>query len=206
MEGIGSGVLRIGTTAPNFSARSTAGQVVLSDYRGSWVLLASHPGDFTPVCTSEFVALAQRQAEFERMGCHILALSVDSLFAHLAWIRLIKEATGTEVHFPLIEDPTLEIARAYGMVDAEASDASTVRASFLIDPAGVIRLITFYPANVGRSVDETLRALAALQAADREDRLCPADWHPGAPTMPQPTMDNAGVLGSGLTDWFYNKN
>ncbi|MFA6218378.1 MAG: peroxiredoxin [Erythrobacter sp.] len=206
MDGNRGGVLRIGTSAPNFTARSTAGQLVLSDLRGSWVLLASHPGDFTPVCTSEFVALARHQAEFERLGCQILALSVDSLFAHLAWIRLIKQATGAEVRFPIIEDPTLEIARAYGMVDSEAHDASSVRASFFIDPAGVIRLITYYPATVGRSVDEMLRTLAALQTTDREGRLCPSDWRPGDATMPQPALDGSDVLRAGLTDWFYAKD
>lgn len=206
MDNTGGGLLRIGASAPNFTARSTTGQVVLSDFRGSWVLLASHPGDFTPVCTSEFVAFARHQEEFERLGCQVLALSVDSLFAHLAWIRLIKEATGTEVRFPIIEDPTLEIARAYGMVDSEAHDASTVRASFFIDPAGVIRLITFYPATVGRSVDEMLRTLVALQTTDREGRLCPSDWRPGDPTLPPPVLDSSAVLRAGITDWFYSND
>lgn len=195
--------LRIGDMAPDFSARSTAGEVRLSAFRGRWLILFSHPADFTPVCTSEFVALAQTSREFEQRSCALMALSVDSLFSHFAWLRLIRDRFGVEVRFPIIEDPTMVICRAYGMVAPDDHDSATVRTTFFIDPLGVIRAMTCYPANVGRSTAEMLRTLDALQAVDTAGALAPANWKPGEPLLEQPdvTLD-ALFSAEGQADWF----
>lgn len=195
--------LRIGDLAPDFSARSTAGDVRLSDYRGRWLILFSHPADFTPVCTTEFVALASNAAEFEQRKCALMALSVDSLFAHFAWLRVIRDRFAVEVRFPIVEDPTLVIGRAYGMVASGDADSGTVRTTFFIDPRGVIRAMTCYPANVGRSSAEMLRVLDALQAVDAHDALAPANWQPGEALLAQPQATLDDVYGAaGETDWF----
>ncbi|RIV89541.1 peroxiredoxin [Aurantiacibacter xanthus] len=170
--------LRIGDPAPDFTARSTAGPVRLADFRQSWLILFSHPADFTPVCTTEFVALARAAEDFAKRDCALMALSVDSLFSHFAWLRMIRDRTGVEVRFPIIEDPTMVIARAYGMVGAEDADSGAVRTTFFIDPAGTIRAMTCYPTNVGRSIPEMLRILDALQAVGK-DQLAPANWQQG---------------------------
>lgn len=202
--------LRIGQTAPNFSARATTGPFSLSDYRGQWMLLFSHPADFTPVCTSEFLAFARAQDEFSGRDCALAALSVDSLFSHLAWVRAIKDHFGIAVRFPIIEDPTLEIGRAFGMLGHDDADASTVRASYILDPQGVVRFMCCYPTNVGRSVAELLRTLDALQRADRLDEngacvLIPEGWRPGDDLLKQPNADLSHIIESdGSIDWFYS--
>ncbi|KZZ05910.1 peroxiredoxin [Erythrobacter sp. HI0077] len=184
--------LRIGDMAPDFSARSTTGDVRLSDYRGRWLVLFSHPADFTPVCTTEFVAL--------------MALSVDSLFSHFAWLRMIRDRFDVEVRFPILEDPTLVIGRGYGMVAPGDSDSGAVRSTFFIDPEGVIRAMTCYPANVGRSTPEMLRMLDALQAVDKDASLAPANWQPGEALLGQPQADLDSVFAAqGETDWFLGK-
>ncbi|WP_324260888.1 peroxiredoxin [Altererythrobacter sp. H2] len=195
--------LRIGDQAPDFTARSTTGQIRLSDFRGQWLILFSHPADFTPVCTTEFVALARNAAAFEKRRCALMALSVDSLFSHFAWLRLIRDRFGLEVRFPIVEDPTLVIGRAYGMVSAFDTDSATVRTTFFIDPEGTIRAMTCYPANVGRSTAEMLRILDSLQAVDAEDALAPANWVPGEPLLRQPeaTLDRV-YAADGEADWF----
>lgn len=175
--------LRIGDAAPIFSARSTLGQVQLSDYRGRWVVLFSHPADFTPVCTSEFIALARLAPEFESLGVALVGLSVDSLFAHLGWLRAIRGAFGVEVPFPVVEDTSLVISRAYGMLDETAQDSATVRASYFIDPAGIVRAIQWYPMSVGRSAREMLRLAAALKRAEAGDAVTPEGWEPGDPVL-----------------------
>lgn len=195
--------LRIGDLAPDFSARSTTGDVRLSDYRGRWLVLVSHPADFTPVCTTEFVALARAAEEFERRDCALMALSVDSLFSHFAWLRMIRDRFGIEVRFPIIEDPTLVIARAYGMVAPQDSDSATVRATFFIDPEGVIRAMSCYPANVGRSTQEMIRTLDALQAVDEGTGLAPANWEPGESLLRHPRATLEDVFAAdGQADWF----
>lgn len=196
--------LRLGEEAPDFTARSTRGIVSLSDFRGRWLALFSHPADFTPVCTSEFVAIARAQERFAALDCQLMALSVDSLFSHLAWIRAIKDRFDEIVDFPIIEDPTLEIARAYGMVGPNATDASAVRTSYFIDPEGILRASTCYPASVGRSVDEMLRLVAALQRVQDGDVLAPEGWTPGSDLLAVPSHDIADVLAAPTsTDWFY---
>lgn len=195
--------LRIGDVAPDFSARSTAGNVRLSDFRGRWLILFSHPADFTPVCTTEFVELAKMAQDFADRDCALMALSVDSLFSHFAWLRMIRDRFGVEVRFPIIEDPTLVIGRAYGMVAADAHDSGTVRTTFFIDPDGVVRAMTCYPANVGRSTPEMLRMLDALQATNDEPALAPANWQVGQPLLQQPiaTLDDV-YSADGDSDWF----
>lgn len=181
--------LRIGDMAPDFEARSTLGPVKLSDYKGKWLIIFSHPADFTPVCTTEFVELARQSAEFDKRDCALMALSVDSLFSHFAWLRLIKERFDIEVRFPIVEDPTLVIGRAFGMVAPKDNDSATVRTTFYIDPEGTIRATTCYPANVGRSIPEMQRTLDALQAIDAQGGLAPANWEPGASLLQPPTHD-----------------
>lgn len=196
--------LRIGDRAPDFEARTTQGIKRLSGYRGRWVVLFSHPADFTPVCTSEFIGLARRQDQFAALGCELMALSVDSLYAHLAWLRDIRDRFGVTVGFPVIEDPSMAIGRAYGMVDPEARDSAAVRASFVIDPQGVVRALSWYPMTVGRSVDELLRLVAALQAADREGGSAPEGWSPGEPLLaPAPLSLDDALVGDGA--WYFRE-
>ncbi|MDD3798868.1 MAG: peroxiredoxin [Novosphingobium sp.] len=185
------GILRIGDKAPNFTARSTGGPVEMADFRGHWLILFSHPADFTPVCTSEFIAFARAADRFAARDCALMALSVDSLYAHFAWVRMIRDQFGVEVRFPIVEDPTLVIGRAYGMVAEDARDASTARTVFIIDPDGIIRATICYPVEIGRSVEEILRTLAALQAVDAGQALAPEGWTPGSPlfAQPEPSLD-----------------
>ena len=195
--------LRIGDMAPNFEARSTVGPVQLSDYRGHWLVLFSHPADFTPVCTTEFVELSRQATEFRKRDCALMALSVDSLFSHFAWLRLIKERFDIEVRFPIVEDPTLVIGRAFVMVAPNDNDSATVRTTFFIDPEGVIRAMTCYPASVGRSIPELLRTLDALQAVDADGGVAPANWQKGDALLQPPTHDIETVFSAGdATDWF----
>lgn len=191
--------LRLGDAAPDFKARSTAGDVQLSDYRGRWVIFFSHPADFTPVCSTEFVELARRQDEFEETGCALIGLSVDSLYSHLAWIRALKEVFGTDIRFPVIEDPSMAVGKAYGMIDDSSSDSMTMRSTFYIDPEGVIRATMCYPHNVGRSVDEMLRLLKALQRVSGEDALAPEGWTNGQPLLTLPPENGGDIM---EPNWF----
>ena len=199
--------LRINDPAPDFIARTTQGEKRLSDYRGRWLVLFSHPADFTPVCTSEFIALAKQADAFEALGCDLMALSVDSLYSHLAWLKDIYRRFGVKVAFPIIEDPSMAIGHAFGMVDAGSSDSATVRASFVIDPDGIVRAVSWYPMNIGRSVDELLRRVTALQTADREQASTPAGWSPGEPLLEPAatTLDAALADGEGETPWYYRE-
>jgi peroxiredoxin (alkyl hydroperoxide reductase subunit C) len=196
--------LRLGDTAPNFAARTTMGHISLSDYRGRWLMLFSHPADFTPVCTSEFVALTRAADRFAALGCDLLAVSVDSLYSHLAWVRAIKDQFGVMVSFPIVEDPSMVIGRAYGMISDIAVDAGTMRSSYFIDPRGVIRAIIVYPATVGRSVEEILRVIAALQKVDSDHVVTPADWQPGDHVLLPPERHLEAIrTGDGGDDWFH---
>ncbi|WP_066557795.1 peroxiredoxin [Croceicoccus bisphenolivorans] len=198
--------LRIGEPAPRFSARSTQGPVDLAEFRGRWLMLFAHPADFTPVCTSEFVALAKAAPQFEALDCAMIGVSADSLYSHLAWIRMIRDMAGVEVSFPVVEDPTMEIARAYGMIGCSAQDAGAMRMTCFIDPEGVLQASTCYPASVGRSIPELLRVLQALQQTHAGDVLAPADWQPGEPLLQAPQETAAAALGGvAATDWFYTK-
>lgn len=197
---------RINEPAPSFTARSTQGQISLSGYRGRWLLFFSHPADFTSVCTSEFLALARAQPQFEALGCALLGLSVDSLYAHIAWLKDIEHSFGVKVAFPLIEDAGMVIARAYGMLDASSTGSGTVRATYVIDPEGVIRAIVWYPINVGRSVSELLRLVSALQVSASEQALTPEGWQPGTELLEPASlvMEAAHAAKPGET-WYYRK-
>lgn len=197
----------IGMRAPLFVARTTMGERKLSDYRGRWLVFFSHPADFTPVCTSEFVAFSRASEEFAALGCDLLGMSVDSLHSHLAWARSIEDRFGVRVPFPIAEDPSMAIARAFGMLQPGAPDSSTVRATFVIDPDGVVRAISWYPMNVGRSVAEILRLVQALQAARADDVLTPEGWRVGDPVIDASPITADDVVGhvpsAEAPDWYY---
>ena len=195
-----SGSLRIGDRAPDFEARSTHGVKRLSDYRGRWLIFFSPPADFTPVCTTEFVALARHQEQFEAMDCALLGLSVDSLYAHLAWARAIEQKFDVKIPFPIVEDPSMAVGHAFGMIDENAADSAAMRTSYFIDPEGIVRATTCYPHNVGRSVDEMLRMLAALQLTDKENVLTPEGWQPGDDVLAIPSLSAQDI--SQDEDWF----
>lgn len=189
-----------------FTARATTGPVNLADFRGRWLVLFSHPADFTPVCTSEFVALAREAEQFDKRDCALMALSIDTLFSHFAWLRLIRDRFGVEVRFPVIEDPTMVIAGAYGMAAPGDPDSWGVRSTYFIDPSGVIRAMTCYPPNIGRSVPEMLRVLDALQAADDTAALAPANWTKGDPLLSPPGDALDDVFAAEKPgDWFWQE-
>jgi peroxiredoxin (alkyl hydroperoxide reductase subunit C) len=175
----------IGEVAPSFKAVTTQGEINFpEDYKGKWVILFSHPADFTPVCTTEFMTFATMADEFKALNTELIGLSVDSLYAHIAWLRKIQELEwkgmkNVEVKFPLIEDIKMEVANKFGMVQPNASTTQAVRAVFIIDPNAKIRCILYYPLSLGRNFDEIKRIILALQKADAEGVATPADWRPG---------------------------
>ena len=183
-----NGTIRIGQHAPDFEATTTMGNRCLNDYKGKWLILFSHPGDFTPVCTTEMIAFAKMNSQFEEKNACLLGLSIDSNPSHLAWVLDIYQKTGIKLPFPLVADRSGEIARKYGMISTNIDNTATVRNVYIIDDKGIIRLILVYPMNVGRCIPEILRALDALQTADKEEGSAPANWLPGEPIispMPQ---------------------
>ena len=199
--------VRLADPAPDFAARTTMGPKRLSDYRGNWLLFFSHPADFTPVCTSEFIAIARAAPRFAQLRCALLALSVDSLYSHIAWLRDIETRFGLEVPFPVVEDPAMTIARAYGMLDPAAASSATVRATYVIDPEGIVRAMSWYPMNIGRSVDELVRVVSALQASDRELASAPVNWKPGD-AMLEPgalTVTEAVARPDGERPWYMHE-
>lgn len=174
---------RIGARAPNFEARSTQGRLRLDDYRGRWLVFFSHPADFTPVCTSEFITFQKKIERFQAMQCYLLGLSVDSLYAHLAWVKDIEERFDVRISFPIIEDISMSIARAYGMIHDQSESTASVRSVFVIDPEGLVRAVIHYPLAVGRSVEEIIRVVAALQTAEQDGVSTPEGWTPGDETV-----------------------
>lgn len=209
---------RIGDMAPEFKAVTTQGNINFpEDYQGQWVILFSHPADFTPVCTSEFMTFASMENKFADVNTKLVGLSVDGLYSHIAWLRTIKEKIqykgmkDVEVKFPLIEDITMDVARKYGMIQPGESNTKAVRAVFFIDPKGIIRAIIYYPLSLGRNFDELYRVVVALQAADSLSIATPADWRPGDDVI-VPTAGSCGVAKErmdgkeeGVTchDWFF---
>lgn len=196
--------------APDFEVMTTAGLIKLSEYQGRWVVLFAHPADFTPVCTSEIVALSQHYKGFRASNCELVGLSVDSRYAHIAWLRAIHERFNVEVPFPIIEDQTMEIARKYGMIHPGASNTAAVRATFFIDDKGIMRAMIYYPMSVGRSVKEILRVVQALQASDQNDVVLPEGWRPGDEVVEKPpeTVTEANrrsIDGKQSVDWYYSK-
>lgn len=205
-----AGLPRLNEPAPYFKARTTAGELSLTDYEGKWLVLFSHPADFTPVCTTEFMAFARAADRFKALGCELLGLSIDSLFAHIAWMRTIDEKFGVKIPFPIIEDLSMDVARAYGMIHPGAGDTSAVRATFFIDPKGILRAMVYYPMSNGRSVEEFLRLLEALQTSDANGVATPEAWKKGEPVIVPPPKTAADAdaragLGYDYTDWFFSK-
>jgi len=184
---------RLNEPAPVFAAQTTHGEKSLSDYKGRWLVLFSHPADFTPVCTTEFIAFANAAPEFEKLNCELLGLSIDSTHSHIAWMRNIKDNFGVDIPFPIIEDLKMEVARAYGMIHPGAADTSAVRATFIIDPEGVLRAMVYYPMSNGRSIPEFLRLLRALQTSDEHGVATPEGWQLGESVIvpPAKTLDEA---------------
>lgn len=192
-----TGLPLIGDPAPAFRAVTTQGEINFpEDYKGKWVILFSHPADFTPVCTTEFMTFASMHEEFKAMNTELVGLSIDSLYAHIAWLRKIQELEwkgmkNIEVKFPVIEDIKMDVSRKYGMVQSQSS-TQAVRAVFIIDPKGIVRTILFYPAAIGRNFDEIKRAVQALQKADKDGVATPADWRPGQDVI-IPTPGSCGI-------------
>lgn len=171
---------RIGDNAPDFEALTTIGKIKLSDYaKGKWVVLFSHPADFTPVCTTEMSGFATRKDEFDALNTELIGLSIDSVHAHLGWVNNVKKNTGVYFDFPIIADLDMKVSKLYGMLQPNESETAAVRAVFFIDPNRKIRLIMYYPLNVGRNMDEILRSLKALQTSDEHKVALPLDWRPG---------------------------
>ncbi len=208
----------IGETAPSFEADTTQGKIRYpEDYKGKWVILFSHPADFTPVCTTEFMTFASMEKELEELNCKLIGLSIDSHFSHIAWLRTIKEKIeykgmkNVEVNFPVIADIKMDVAAKFGMVQPAASQISAVRAVFFMDPEAKVRAIIFYPSSMGRNFQEIKRALIAMQTADKYQIATPADWQPGDDVIIPPPgscgvakdrVDNASKEGIKCLDWF----
>jgi len=208
---------RIGDPAPAFTAVTTGGEVNFpADYRGKWVIFFSHPADFTPVCTTEFMTFASMQKQFAAYNTELLGLSVDGLYSHIAWLRRIKEKIAfrdlkdVEVTFPVIEDVSMNVARKYGMIMPGEDSTKAVRAVFVIDPKGTIRVVIYYPLSLGRNFGELLRVVKALQTADHFGVATPADWEPGervilaAPSSSSAAEERMEGSADGIecTDWF----
>ena len=208
---------RIGDKAPKFKAVTTQGKINFpADYAGEWVILFSHPADFTPVCTSEFMTFAHLEDKFKKANCKLVGLSIDGLYSHIAWLRTIKDKIkfngmkNIEVKFPLIEDISMNVAKKYGMIQPGESETQAVRAVFFIDPKGMIRAIIYYPLSLGRNFDEIYRALVAMQTSDKFSVATPADWYPGDDVIISPA-GSCGVAEERMTsddeldceDWFF---
>ncbi|MHB1567120.1 MAG: peroxiredoxin [Acidiferrobacter sp.] len=201
---------RLNQSAPNFEAKTTHGVKKLADYKGKWLVLFSHPADFTPVCTTEFIAFARAYPEFQKLNCELLGLSIDSVYAHVAWVRNIKEKFGVDVPFPIIEDLSMQVAHAYGMIHVGASDTSAVRATFIIDDKSILRAMVYYPMTNGRSVAEFLRLVTALQTTDKNKVATPENWQVGDKVIVSPpgsVQDAEKRMKEGYecTDWYFCK-
>ena len=206
---------RIMEPAPDFDAKSTHGAIRLSDYtsKGKWVMLFSHPSDFTPVCSTEFIEFARRSDEFDLLNVQLIGVSIDSVPSHIAWIRDLEKIADVKIKFPLIADLDQKVSQVYGLVHEAVSDTATVRAMFAIDPKGNIRALLYYPQQLGRSVDELLRIFQALQTADANGVSCPVDWIPGQQVVvaAPATMEdaakrtNGGGAGLDVQSWYQPK-
>lgn len=200
---------RLNEPAPAFDALTTHGRKSLADYRGKWLILFSHPADFTPVCTTEFMAFARRADDFAALNTELLGLSIDSHYAHIAWVRSIKDSFGVNIRFPIIADLDMKVAQDYGMIQPGASDTQAVRATFIIDPDGILRAMVYYPMTNGRSIDEFYRLIQALQTADTHKVATPENWTPGQDVIvPTPQTTDAAEArmseGYETTDWYFS--
>lgn len=210
---ISQGIPQINAPAPDFSAVSTHGAIKLSDYtgKGKWVVLFSHPADFTPVCTTELVRFAQLQPEFDKRNVQLIGLSIDSVYSHLEWVNQIEKNWDVKIGYPLIADLDTKVAQAYGMIHAGASVTATVRAVFVIDPKQTIRALIYYPLTNGRSIDEVLRIVDALQTNAQHGVATPENWKPGDKVIvPAPVTYDAKVAreadaGVERKAWWFSK-
>lgn len=203
-------LLALNEPAPQFTAATTHGKISLSDYKGKWVVLFSHPADFTPVCTTEFMAFAKTFDEFKKLNTQVIGLSIDSVHSHIAWARNIEEKFKIKIPFPIIADLDMKVAHLYGMLHPGASDTSTVRCVFVIDPNQILRAMIYYPLTNGRSIPEIKRLIQALQTTDKHHVATPADWTPGEDVIvpPPPTQQKAEERlneGYKCTDWYFCK-
>ncbi len=202
---------RLGEKAPDFDAPTTHGKLKLDDFKGSWLILFSHPADFTPVCTTEFIAFAEIFPDLQKRGVELLGLSVDSLSSHIAWARNVEEKTGVKIPFPIIADLSKEVSLAYGMVHPGQSKTETVRCVFIIDDKQIIRTILYYPLSTGRNMQEILRIVDALQTTDANGVATPANWKPGdkvivpAPNTQEGAEERVRQPGYECVDWYLCK-
>ncbi|MFN3652386.1 MAG: peroxiredoxin [Armatimonadota bacterium] len=201
---------RLNEPAPDFKALSTQGEISLSQFKGKWVVLFSHPADFTPVCTTEFVEFARRADVFEKMNVQLVGLSIDSIYAHIAWIRNIEQNFGVQIKFPVIADLDMKVAQAYGMVHPGAASTATVRCVFIIDDRGIVRAMIYYPLTNGRNIDEIVRLIQALQAHEEHKIATPANWQPGEKVIVPPPTTQEGAEkrvqeGYEAKDWYFAK-
>jgi len=197
-----TGLPRIGEPAPLFEAVTTQGKLQLEDFRGSWVILFSHPADFTPVCTTEFVGFTEIHPELKKRGVELLGLSIDSVYAHIAWVRNIEQHFGIEIPFPVIADLDKRVATLYGMIMPGESKTETSRCVFVIDPEGILRAMIFYPLSTGRSMPEILRLIDSLQTVDKHHVATPANWQPGDKVI-VPTPQTQEAAASRVADASY---
>jgi peroxiredoxin 2/4 len=204
--------LELNGPAPDFDANTTHGPIKLSDWaKGKWVILFSHPADFTPVCTTEFMEFARRYDLFESKNVALLGNSIDSVFSHIAWVRNIEQNFGVRIPFPIIADLDQKVARLYGMIHAPSSATAAVRCVFFIDPKRTIRAMIYYPLNVGRNFDEIVRVIDALQTVDKYGVACPADWTVGKEVIVPPPNTTKGAEERLLAkefdvkDWYFSK-
>lgn len=204
------GLPRLNEPAPSFEAVTTHGTIRLSDYEGSWLILFSHPADFTPVCTTEFMGFAEIYPELQKRGVELLGLSIDSVYSHIAWVRNIEEKTGVKIPFPVIADLNKEVATLFGMIMPGESKTETSRCVFVIDPKGTLRAMIYYPLSTGRNMQEILRLVDALQTADKYQVATPANWKPGdkvivpAPKTVEMASERVGA-GYECVDWYLCK-
>lgn len=201
---------RIGEAAPDFKAVTTHGVLKLEDFKGQWLILFSHPADFTPVCTTEFIAFAEIYPELQKRGVNLLGLSVDSVSSHIAWVRNVEEKMGVKIPFPVIADLSKEVSLAYGMIHPGQSKTETVRCVFIIDDKQTIRTILYYPLTTGRNMDEILRIVDALQTTDKYAVATPANWRPGdmvvvPPPNTQEMAEERVKQGYECVDWYLCK-
>jgi len=197
----------LGEPAPDFEALTTAGMVKLSDFKGKWLVLFSHPADFTPVCTTEFIAFSRIAEELKSLNVQLLGLSIDSVHSHLAWIRNIKEKMGVDIPFPIIADIDMKVAKKYGMIHTGLSSTSAIRAVFFIDDKGILRAMIYYPLSTGRFMPEIIRVIKSLQTTDKYGVSTPANWQPGEKVVvPAPKnkaeMDKRLSEGYECKDWY----
>ncbi len=198
---------RLNEPAPDFAATSTHGPIKLSDFKGKWVVLFSHPADFTPVCSTEFAEFARHQADFQKRNVQLIGVSIDSVYAHIAWTRSIEQLLGVKIQFPVIADLDMKVAQTFGMIHPGASTTATVRCVFFIDPNQVLRAMVYYPLTTGRNIDEIIRVIDALQFNTEKGLATPANWKPGDKVIvPAPLTAEAaekrGKEGYDTKDWY----